>query len=467
MEEKERLEKLEPAEALADRGEKTETIEAGSGRKDRREAGLNMDGELSVEAVRRWLLWAGLALGICLAASCILGTVFLMQNRKPAMLLTVDGKDSRELVLNRKGGVIRKNGNPDSMAGLSLRECCERLLEELHGAQMLGDQEAALFTVRPREGAVRVDTERMAEEIAVAAELFLTTRQAKGTVYAGSISEEPEVLELVRENGCSVGKAAMVQDLLERNVRVRESDCGRLCQMDMGALSREMEQKNYQTSFLVATAGKLYQVKEDRPAGMESGEPADGESGTEMDGGPGAEENGMDPGKDGAGKAAGNRGPGNSEGGEHSEETVKELQGEELRPEDGGGVSQGETESSAEPENGEESGAEAESENREPSEPVTGPAEPETTAPPETSPAAPETTAEPETTAAPETSAPAAETAAPEPSTAAPGTLTPVSPTPEETPAPETAPPRPPETPPATEPHTVGPGILEDVVPAG
>lgn len=463
MEEKERLEKLEPAEALADRGEKTETIEAGSGRKDRREAGLNMDGELSVEAVRRWLLWAGLALGICLAASCILGTVFLMQNRKPAMLLTVDGKDSRELVLNRKGGVIRKNGNPDSMAGLSLRECCERLLEELHGAQMLGDQEAALFTVRPIEGAVRVDTERMAEEIAVAAELFLTTRQAKGTVYAGSISEEPEVLELVRENGCSVGKAAMVQDLLERNVRVRESDCGRLCQMDMGALSREMEQKNYQTSFLVATAGKLYQVKEDRPAGMESGEPADGESGTEMDGGPEAEENGMDPGK----KAAGNRGPGNSEGGEHSEETVKELQGEELRPEDGGGVSQGETEASAEPENGEESGAEAESENREPSEPVTGPAEPETTAPPETSPAAPETTAEPETTAAPETSAPAAETAAPEPSTAAPGTLTPVSPTPEETPAPETAPPRPPETPPATEPHTVGPGILEDVVPAG
>ena len=254
MEEKERLEKLESAEALADRGEKTETIEAGNGRKDRREASLNMDGELSVEAVRRWLLWAGLALGICLAASCILGTVFLMQNRKPAVLLTVDGKDSRELVLNRKGGVIRKNGNPDSMAGLSLRECCERLLEELHGAQMLGDQEAALFTVRPIEGAVRVDTERMAEEIAVAAELFLTTRQAKGTVYAGSISEEPEVLELVRENGCSVGKAAMVQDLLERNVRVRESDCGRLCQMDMGALSREMEKKNYQTSFLVATA---------------------------------------------------------------------------------------------------------------------------------------------------------------------------------------------------------------------
>ena len=110
MEEKERLEKLEPAEALADRGEKTETIEAGSGRKDRREAGLNMDGELSVEAVRRWLLWAGLALGICLAASCILGTVLLMQNRKPAVLLTADGKDSRELVLNRKGGVIRKTG---------------------------------------------------------------------------------------------------------------------------------------------------------------------------------------------------------------------------------------------------------------------------------------------------------------------------------------------------------------------
>ena len=111
------------------------------------------------------------------------------------------------------------------------------------GYRCWGDQEAALFTVRPIEGAVRVDTERMAEEIAVAAELFLTTRQAKGTVYVGSISEEPEVLELVRENGCSVGKAAMVQDLLERNVRVRESDCGRLCQMDMGACPGKWSRK--------------------------------------------------------------------------------------------------------------------------------------------------------------------------------------------------------------------------------
>ena len=269
-----------------------------------------MDGELSVEAVRRWLLWAGLALGICLAASCILGTVFLMQNRKPEMLLTVDGKGSRELVMNRKGGVIRKNGNPDSMAGLSLRECCERLLEELHGAQMLGDQEAALFTVRPIEGAVRVDTERMAEEIAVAAELFLTTRQAKGTVYAGSISEEPEVpWSWSGKTAALWERQPWSRSFWSGTCGSRESDCGRLCQMDMGALSREMEQKNYQTSFLVAKAGKLYQVKEDRPAGTESGEPADGESGTEMDGGPGAEENGMDPGKDGAGKAAGNRGP--------------------------------------------------------------------------------------------------------------------------------------------------------------
>ncbi len=48
------------------------------------------------------------------------------------------------------------------------------------GHRCWGTREAALFTVRPIEGAVRVDTERMAEEIAVAAELFLTTRQAKG-----------------------------------------------------------------------------------------------------------------------------------------------------------------------------------------------------------------------------------------------------------------------------------------------
>ena len=35
MEEKERLEKLEPAEALADRGEITESIAAGRGAKER------------------------------------------------------------------------------------------------------------------------------------------------------------------------------------------------------------------------------------------------------------------------------------------------------------------------------------------------------------------------------------------------------------------------------------------------
>lgn len=465
MGEKERLEKLESAEIPADREEDTETIAAG-GRTNQGEAGLNGDGELSVEAVRRWLLWAGLALGICLAASCILGAVFLVQNRKPTVILTVDGKDSGELVLNRKGGVIRENGNPASMEGLSLRECCERLLEELHGKQQLEDQEAALFTVRPAEDAVRVDTERMAEEIAVTAELFLKARQAKGAVYAGSISEEPEVMALVRENSCSVGKAAMVQDLLERNVRVREADCGRLCQMDMGALFREMDQKNYQTSFLVATAGKLYQVKEDRPAGTDPAKQTAGESGTETD-----EEPGTSSVKDGTGGASEKRGPGSLDGKEPPEKAVREPQGEEGKPEEDGREAASEEMGTGEP-----SGEETEPGSQEPSESVperteataasgTSAAAPETMAP-GTSSLAPETAAEP-SEPVPETSAPAAETAAPEPSAAAPGMLTPVSPTPEETPASETEAPRPPETPPATEPHTVGPGILEDVVPAG
>ena len=123
------------------------------------------------------------------------------------------------------------------------------------GHRCCGDQEAALFTVRPIEGAVaggyRTDgggdrrCRRAVSDDPPGQGDRICRKYLRGAGGPGA-GQGKRLL---------CGKAAMVQDLLERNVRVRESDCGRLCQMDMGALSREMEQKNYQTSFLVATAG--------------------------------------------------------------------------------------------------------------------------------------------------------------------------------------------------------------------
>ena len=248
--------------------------------KNKREAGHDKDGEPSAEALKRWFIWAGLAVGVCLAVACVLAFVYNRQNQKAAVILEAEVDEPLRLTLNRKGGVLEAPDTiPESLKDAegrlsgtdSLEETCQVLFEAMAGPGYLDSDGAGLFTVRPVPENRHVDLERMAEEIGVCAETFLKKKQSKGTVYVGAIDEERETGEISEKYGCSLGKAALVKDLTDRNVRVKTAEQSRLAGLSMGQLSGEVARRGLTTSFLVVTAGRVYQVKTEETKAETSG----------------------------------------------------------------------------------------------------------------------------------------------------------------------------------------------------
>lgn len=431
--------------------------------KKRREAGFDAEGKPSADAMRRWLIWAGAALFICAAVVCALAAVSSGHDKKAAVIMEVEEEAPLKLILNRKGAVLEMaesdSGSWDTTAlarlasqNASLEESCEAVLETLSENVWNNGEGAALFTIRAMETGSHVDMVRMTEEISVYTERFLRKKQAKGTVYVGIVEENENTAELSKEYGSSAGKSALVQDLIDNNIKVRSSDSRRLCGLSMGKLSKEIEENQYKTSFIVVTAGKVYQVKTEETAARvetspESSEEASEEEAIEETTAPASE--------------SGTEGTGNGATEASAEETTAETE-TESRTE------------AVEPERQEETRP-SETEEPETSHAATQLQPPETASPevqPPVNPATgilnPETTA-PET-AAPETAAP--ETVSPEtapPETTAPKILSPVETVPIGTLTPETtAEVQPPETtvpPESRQPWLVGPGFVEEVVP--
>lgn len=234
----------------------------------RREAGHDSEGKPSEAALKSWLLWAGLALGICLAVACILAVVSSGQNKKEATVLEVEAETVMKFTLNRKGTVLEVQEGDKKLLKADLEECCREILLQCLESGCLEEKKGVLFTIESRGEGVRLNAERMAEEICVYADALLKKKQAKGTVYVGTVAEDARIRSLAGESGCSFSKAALAADLVDRNTRLKTADEKRLCSLSMGELSAEILEQKYNTSFSMVTAGKIYQKKADETVKM-------------------------------------------------------------------------------------------------------------------------------------------------------------------------------------------------------
>ena len=246
--------------------------------KKMREAGHDASGEPSPEALKQWFVWAGIAIGICAAVACILAFVSGGQNRKAAVIMEAEVDELLTLTLNRKGAVLEiseekkgiwENAETETLKKDSLEEACRGILEILADRGALGDDSAVLFTVRAADENCHVDMNGMAENIGVYTETFLKKKQAKGTVYVGAVRESEEIREISGKYRCSMGKAALVKDLTDKNTRVKTSEQVRLCGLSIDRMHEEMIKSKYTTSFIVVTSGKVYQVKTEEAAAPE------------------------------------------------------------------------------------------------------------------------------------------------------------------------------------------------------
>lgn len=234
----------------------------------RREAGHDSEGKPTEAALKSWLLWAGLALGICLAVACILAVVSSGQNKKEAAVLEVEAETVMKFTLNRKGTVLEVQEGDKKLLKADLEECCREILLQCLESGCLEEKKGVLFTIESRGEGVRLNAERMAEEICVYADALLKKKQAKGTVYVGTVAEDARIRSLAGESGCSFSKAALAADLVDRNTRLKTADEKRLCSLSMGELSAEILEQKYNTSFSMVTAGKIYQKKADETVKM-------------------------------------------------------------------------------------------------------------------------------------------------------------------------------------------------------
>lgn len=472
---------------------------AGKNEKKPREAGHGEDGEPSLEALKRWLIWAGAALIVCLAVACVLAAVSSGQNKKPVVIMEVEEESALEFSLNRKGTVLETSDAAFSdwesvelneLKKASLEECCMKLLENLFNQGYLESGKGVLFTVREAEPGVHVDTERMAEEISVYAETFLKKRQAEGTVYVGAIAEDEEASALSETYKTSVGKAAFVQNLIDKNIKIKAADGERLCGLPVWKLAEEISENKYSTSFIVVTAGRVYQVKEetqakttaDEAAGEGTGDGSGqdetaGETSGEISGQTAGETSGKTP-EDGA--SSGTETSAERDGGSEPEESKGlENTGEELKPgerpsEDRGTENEAIGGTSAASDGGQTGGTKPQA----PTETTPAPGNqpqmtqaPATQAPTVQTPETQAPVTQPPATQAPATQVPATQAPETQPSAVQPPTET--TPAPETTQAAETAAPQ--ETPESTSasgvlspsggPKHVGPGYVEEVVP--
>lgn len=205
------------------------------------EAGRGKDGEPSVDALRRWFIWAGVALVICLAF--VLGGAALTsgKNKVEEAILEIDGGPVIVLHLNRKGTVLSASALNDvgrrrlrgkDLDNSSLEEAIDFLISSFADMGHLENTGAVFITVRSASDDSRANLSRLVERAALYAETALIKRQAGVKLYTGEIQMDSQVEELVNEYRITPGKAALVKNLVDKNVRLKLEDRGRLAAME-------------------------------------------------------------------------------------------------------------------------------------------------------------------------------------------------------------------------------------------
>ncbi len=75
-----------------------------------REAGMDVNGEFSMDSLKKWFRRAGGALSICAAAVCLMAVLMMGKNRKESLIMEVNSDIMMEFTMNRRGSVLSAKG---------------------------------------------------------------------------------------------------------------------------------------------------------------------------------------------------------------------------------------------------------------------------------------------------------------------------------------------------------------------
>lgn len=132
-------------------------VEEKKKKQELREAGMDVNGEFSMDSLKKWFRRAGGALSICAAAVCLMAVLMMGKNRKESLIMEVNSDIMMEFTMNRRGSVLSAKGmmarsneavSMTVFEGKSLGIAVGKIFDRLADNNSLGEDGGILISVR-------------------------------------------------------------------------------------------------------------------------------------------------------------------------------------------------------------------------------------------------------------------------------------------------------------------------------
>lgn len=222
-----------------------------------REAGMDVNGEFSMDSLKKWFRRAGGALSTCAAAVCLMAVLMMGKNRKESLIMEVNSDIMMEFTMNRRGSVLSAKGmmarsneavSMTVFEGKSLGIAVGKIFDRLADNNSLGEDGGILISVRKSGAEVKASPEKIVKELQKQTESELQKKESRATVYVFESEEDTKTREIAEKYGITVTKAEFLKHLFSENPGITIGKQEELAGYSSKRLIREINEQEYQIS---------------------------------------------------------------------------------------------------------------------------------------------------------------------------------------------------------------------------
>lgn len=222
-----------------------------------REAGMDVNGEFSMDSLKKWFRRAGGALAVCAGAVCLMAVLMMGKNRKESLIMEVNSDIMMEFTMNRRGSVLSAKGmmarsneavSMTVFEGKSFGIAVGKIFDRLADNNSLGEDGGILISVRKSGAEVKASPERIVKELQKQTESELQKKESRATVYVFESEEDTKTREIAEKYGITVTKAEFLKHLFSENPGITIGKQEELAGYSSKRLIREINEQEYQIS---------------------------------------------------------------------------------------------------------------------------------------------------------------------------------------------------------------------------
>lgn len=255
-----------------------------------REAGMDANGEFSMDSLKKWFKRAGGALAVCAAAVCLMAVLMAGKNQKESLIMEVNSDILMEFTMNRRGAVLSAKGtmartnetiSMSAFEGKSLGIAVGKIFDRLADNNSLGEDGGILISVRKSDTDAKASPEKIVKEVRKQTESELQKKESRATVYVFEANEDLDTQKIVTEYGVTVTKAEFLKHLFSENPGLTKGKREELAGYSSKRLIREINEQEYQISLEPVVVKTTFEKASEESAEEETSEETAAEETTE------------------------------------------------------------------------------------------------------------------------------------------------------------------------------------------